>query len=252
VRRFLKAAKILVLVLLSTSLVGWIVLCVSSLYERRRADRLFADLKKFPFATARFAEVRDFAIEHGGTVAEGPPSQTPPFTCTVQNCTFEIWLGHPFSRPLANQWLWQSLYPTLPYLGLRPWGVYVNLVVTGGELASSRTSIGQLKRGTLRDYKGLLEIEYSILTERPRTSLSFGQLSSAIARSGDYAVFSVHVTGPPTEAWETWMLQTPDAPRDRVFDTDLRCLTSIIHGCSGLNSLAPSAWQHYQATLKTP
>lgn len=251
-RRSSKIAKVFGLVLLSTLALSWVFLCVSSLYERRKADRLIADLKKFPFATANFTEVRDFAMQHGGVLAEGPPSQTPPFTCTVQNCTFEIWLGRPFSQPPTNQWLWQSLYPTLPYIGLRPWGVHVSLDVRGGVLDRSRTDIGQLKRGTLRDYAGLLTIEYSILTEKPKTSFSFGQLSSAIARSDDYAVFSVHVTGPPTEAWETWILQTPDAPIGRAFDTNLSCLTTILHGCAGLNSLAPSAWQHYQATLKTP
>jgi hypothetical protein len=245
--RILRFTKIVALVMLSTIAFSWVVLYLSARYERRKAEHLIADLRVFPFATAGFAEVRDFALQHGGGVAGGGPSQTPPFTCTAQNCRFDIWLGRPFSRPPTNQWLRQPLYATLPYLGLRPWVVYADFEVRGGVLMRSRTQIGQLKRGALGGYMGLLTIEYSILTERTTTPY-FRQTG----RSDDYAVVKPHVTGPPTEAYQAWVLQAPDAPMTRVFDTDLRCLTTIIHGCSGLSDLAPSAWQHYQASFVRP
>jgi hypothetical protein len=221
----------------------WVVLYVGSRSQRRKAERLIADLRAFGFSGANFTAVRDFALQHGGVVAEGVPSQSPPFTCTVQNCMFDAWLGFPFSRPPANQRLWHSLYPNLPYLGLRPWVIYVNFEVRDGVLARSSTHIGQLKRAGLGSYA---ELEYSILTERTPTFYR-----PPAGRSDDFVVSKPHVTGPPTEAWGAWTLQASNAPMNRVFDIDLRCLTTILHGCSGLSALAPSAWQHYQAALKS-
>jgi hypothetical protein len=212
---------------------SWAVLYLSSLYECRKADVLVADLKTFPFATAGFAEVRDFSLRHGGMAIQELP-ETPPFDCTVQACEFQIWIGRPFSRPPMNQWLWQSLYPTLPYVGLRPWMIYVQFEVRSGVLMRSATEVGQLRRG------GSV-IEYSIQTERNTTPYSRSD-----DRPNDYAVVAPHVTGPPTDALRAWVKQTSDAPMSQVFDVDLRCFTTIFHGCTSLSTLAPSAWQHHQ------
>jgi hypothetical protein len=107
--------------------------------------------------------------------------------------------------------------------------------------------VGQLRRSSWQTYNGLLTLEYSIHTERDATPYS--RLS---AQGGDYVVTRPHVTGPPTEALQSWVLQTSDAVMNRVFDIDVRCFTSVFHGCSGLGALAPSAWQKYEATLKRP
>ena len=84
-------------------------------------------------------------------------------------------------------------------------------------------------------------IEYSIHTERAVTPYS-----RSTDRPNEYAVVAPHVTGPPTEILSAWVGQTPDAPMNHVFDVDLRCFTTILHGCSDLSALAPSAWQHYR------
>ena len=182
--------------------------------------------------TADFAEVRDFSLQHGG-LATQELSQTPTFACTIQDCEFQIWLGRPFSRPPTNQWLWQSLYPTLPYVGLRPWLVWVRLEVRSGVLMRSTTTVGQLRRGGFT-------IEYSVHTGRNSTPYSRPD-----DRSHDYVVVAPHVTGPPTEVLQAWVKQTSDAPMDQVFDVDLRCFKTVFRGCSNLSVLAPAAWQQY-------
>ena len=45
---------------------SWLFLYLDSVYQRRRAESLFADLKSLDFATAGFPEVRDVVIRHGG------------------------------------------------------------------------------------------------------------------------------------------------------------------------------------------
>lgn len=232
-RGFKKIFARIVLSVLAFVVFSWMALYLSSVYQCRKANRLVADLRTFPFATATFTEVRDFSLQHGGTATQ-ELSQTPPFACTTQACEFQIGLGRPFSRPPMNQWLWQSLYPTLPYVGLRPWLIYVQFEVRSGVLMRSTTMVGQLRR------EGFT-IEYSVHTER-----TFTPYSRPNDRSSDYAVVAPHVTGPPTEALQAWVKQTPVAPMNQVFDVDLRCLTTIFHGCSSLSVLAPSAWQHYR------
>ena len=235
-RRFCGSKKGFAVVLLLLVAVCWLALYLSSLYQRRRAQRLVGDLKAFPFATADFAQVRDFVVLHGGGPAQ-EPSLLPPFGCAASGCELEIWLGYPFSRPPVNQRLWQSVYPSLPFFGLRPWAVYARFEVQNGVLVRSTTIFGQIKRNDWSTYDGLLTVEYSVHTERAATRP---------VPSGSYMVTTPHVTGPPTEALQSWVQQTSDAPMNSVFDIDLRCFTSIFHGCSNVGALAPSAWQRRQ------
>jgi hypothetical protein len=45
------------------SIVGsWLFLYIDSVYQRRRAESLFADLRSLDFSTADFAEVRDIIV----------------------------------------------------------------------------------------------------------------------------------------------------------------------------------------------
>jgi hypothetical protein len=64
--RLLGSTKILALFLMSILSFSWLTLHFASLHECRKAERLIADLRSFPFATARFAEVRDFTLRHEG------------------------------------------------------------------------------------------------------------------------------------------------------------------------------------------
>src|SRR5690349_21157992 len=91
-RRLRGSKKICALILTSILAFSWFALYLSSLCECRKAERLLADLRRFPFTTAGFAEVRDFSLQHGGSPLQ-QVSPTLPFGCTEQVCTFQIWLG---------------------------------------------------------------------------------------------------------------------------------------------------------------
>jgi hypothetical protein len=113
---------------------SWLCLYLDSLHERQRAEHLIADLKSFPFATAGFLEVREFANRYGGTAVQplpllqslppGPPlpkfpgtidsqDQVPLVlatpTCTPRDCIFDIWIRPGlFNLPLNDETSWFS------------------------------------------------------------------------------------------------------------------------------------------------
>jgi hypothetical protein len=65
--RQFRATLRLVTRLVLISIVGsWLFLYLDSVYQRRRAESLFADLKSLDFATAGFPEVRDIMNRYGG------------------------------------------------------------------------------------------------------------------------------------------------------------------------------------------
>lgn len=241
-RRFRGAFRFSVALLFVVFSCSWLWLYLASIHQRHKAERFTSDLRSFPFATAGFVEVRDLVLRHGGTALQTLP-QNPPFTCTVRDCTCAVWIKHPLMRlPLEGRAA-ELLYSTLPYFGIRPWVVYARFEVNGGKLARSRTTIGQLRRGRMGTYEGLLPIEYAVSTDRTATPYS------KIGDRGDVYVVSspTAITGPPAEMWTAWILQTPDAPIGRAFDVDLRCFTAVMRGCAGLRQLAPSAWADHEA-----
>jgi hypothetical protein len=132
-------------------------------------------------------------------------------------------------------------YSVLPYLGIRPWSLYSDFEVNSDRLETSTTQIGQLRRGKMGDYEGLLPIEYQVRTER--------QLDMELGKRG-YAVGPPDgIEGPPQEVWLVWVNHAPDAPMSRVFDLDLHCFSAVWHGCTGYKELAPSAWADYEVGI---
>ena len=221
--------------------VSWLLLYFDSIVQRRRAEQLILDLRSFPFATAGFPEVRDFMVSHGGKAIQRLP-QTPPLTCTVHDCTFEVSVQHRLLRlPVDAGRTSELLYTTLVYSGIRPWGVFIRFEVLGGRLERTSTWIGQWKIGRFDGTNVLETIGYSVQTE---------QTSTPYSRSGDhssdYVVGRPHVSGPPTEILEALLVQTPTAPMQRALDVNLRCLTSVLHGCRDFQELAPSAWADHE------
>src|ERR1022692_2536421 len=95
------------------SLVGsWLFLYIDSVYQRRRAESLLADLRSLDFSTAGFAEVRDIMIRNG---------VRPGSTCDPQNCTFLLQIMTRLPRiPLLDRKA-TFFYTTLPYIGVRSW-----------------------------------------------------------------------------------------------------------------------------------
>ena len=239
----------------------WAWLFLDSVHQCRKAERFIADLKSLRFATAGFAEVRELAERNGGAaIQQFPLVQFPqygvPFadlqghvhmpvpegrdpTCTICDCAFEIWiLPQPSRFTLEHHANMLPLVRVLAYSGIRPWGVYARFEVKGGKLDQSRTAIGQLRDATLGRFSGLVSLEYDVV-------------STAHAEDGypDYRVGAPHVTGPPTEILSTHFVQTSNAPTQRAFDVNLRCVTVVWRGCNGLKELAPSAWADYQSAL---
>jgi hypothetical protein len=247
------------LVLLIVVACSWVYLYLDSVHQRRKAERLISDLKSFPFATARFAEVRDLAERNGGTaIQQFPPKEFPQFgatfpdsqghvhmptleggspTCTVRDCAFEIWiLPQPSRLALRYRANMVLLMRVLAHSGIRPWGLYARFEVKGGKLEESRVGLGQLRDATLGRFRGLVSLEYDVVST-----------AHAVDGYPDYRVGAPHVTGPPTEILSTHFVQTSNAPTRRAFDVDLRCVTAVWRGCDGLRELAPSAWADHQS-----
>lgn len=219
--------------LLILFLCSWFALYLDSVHARRRAERFLSDLRTFPFASAGFVEVRDLATRHGGAALQEFPPQFPP-SCTIRDCSFEVWIKHRPSLLHLEPQKAELIYSILPYIGIRPWVVYSRFEIKDGRLSSSNTQVGQLRKGRSGTYEGLLPIEYEVWTDR------------TLRRDGDGAGYRVGppsaITGPPQELWIARVPQMPNAPVLRAFDVDLHCFTAVWHGCSGFQELAPSAW----------
>ena len=235
----------------------WLLLYFDALHQRRKAESLFTDLKSFSFARADFAEVRDFALSHGGSgIQEFPPSlptlgfptpnsqrqvQIPSVwtkpRCTSRDCVFEVWIRPSLLTVTLSYPAEMRLLSAMTYAGIRPWGVYATFEIVDGKLKRSRTSVGGLKNGTSGGYEGTIPLEYEVITD---TDPAYGDQSYSFGRP--------HVTGGPLEILQVRMTQLPGMPAARGFDVNLRCLTAVSHGCS-LSELAPSAWSDYQREL---
>lgn len=109
--QFRRVVRFTLLTFVGLCALSWFWLYLDSLHERRRAERLIADLKSFPFSTVEFVGVPDFVIRHGGapilqfpipkllpprlpvTDEQGyvhmPQTETYP-TCTAHDCRLEI------------------------------------------------------------------------------------------------------------------------------------------------------------------
>lgn len=221
-------------------LCGWLGLYLDSVYQRRKAERFLSDLRSFPFASARFNDVRDLVARHGGVSTQGSPPHFPP-ACTARGCTFMVEIRHPLAAFVGRQNS-ELLYSSLPYFGIRPWIVYSDFEVVGDRLESSTTQIAQLRRGQLGTYEGLLPIMYQVQIDR-HLDMNIGNAGYAVGPPDG-------IEGPPQEVWLAWVPLTNDAPVSRALDLDLRCFTAVFRGCTGYQELAPSAWTDNHANRK--
>ncbi len=234
--RFAKALRIAAGSLMITLAAAWLSLYIDSVLQRRKAERLIADLKSFPFATAGFKEVRDLVARNGGHAVQSLPQRTPP-DCTVRDCTFWVEINHPLVRTLQRMHASEATYRTLLFFGIRPWGVRADLTVTAGTLEEIWTQAAQAKFG--KEEGSIVPIEFAYdawIRRRGRDN------------NGDpsYEVFRPHVSGGPAEVLETWAFLEPGVPTNRAFDINTSCFTSILHGCRDFAELAPSAWADHE------
>jgi hypothetical protein len=235
-----------------------------SVHRRREAELLVADLKSFNFATAGFREVRDVAIRNGGVPFQrdflsqlhgfGTPLplmpdlhgnvsfSRPVSFCTVQDCTFKLWITAPLARLPLRERTAAFLYATLPYVGIRPWVLFAMFDVRNGTLKRSMTAVEEIRIDKLHSYQRMVPFGYEV------TTTAYGLEHSDCNKYGeqDYDIFldQGHPVKTPQNVLHACITQTADAAKKRVFDIDLHCLNGIFRGCQ-FDELAPSAWADY-------
>jgi hypothetical protein len=210
-------------------------LYIDSVYQRRRAESLFADLRTLDFSTAGFAEVRDIMIRNGAR---------PGSTCNPQNCTFLLQIMTRLPRiPLLDRKA-RFFYTTLPYIGVRSWVAYALFEVRNGKLDRSQTGVGEYRMESpdYTGYRHLAPLGYGVETRRDVASFE-----SSACSNQEYRVYVSHgVFKFPAYALETCVVQSAGIPVKRAFDVHLRCLNSLFRSCR-FDELAPSAWADYSA-----
>ena len=257
-RATLRWASRLVLI----SIVGsWLFLYIDSVYQRRRAESLFADLRSLDFSTAGFAEVRDIMVRHGGHAMQSqlqprlPDPGDPvidgqgnvsftlrywPF-CTPRNCTFQLQIMTRLPRiPLIGRTA-SFFYTTLPYIGVRSWVAYALFEVRNGKLYRSQTGVGEYRMESpdYTGYRHLAPLGYQVDTWRESTGLD------RRCNNRDYLVGISHGGGRSSaNFFGACVLQSAGMPLKRAFDVHLRCLNSLFRSCR-FDELAPSAWADY-------
>lgn len=232
-RRFRRALRWLAGLILIAIVGSWLFLYIDSVYQRRRAESLFADLRSLDFSTAGFAEVRDIMIRNGAR---------PGSKCDPQNCTFRLQIMSRVPHiPLPGR-IAVFYYATLPYIGLRWWVVNAQFDVRDGKLDRSDAEVWDLRLE--RDHDGYKQqaFGYGVGTQRDAASFKKGPCSSQ-----EYQVWvdrgRIH---PPMYALDTCVVQSAGIRVKRAFDVHLRCLNGLFRSCR-FDDLAPSAWADYSA-----
>jgi hypothetical protein len=244
-RRRFRATLRWVARLVLISIVGsWLFLYIDSVYQRRRAESLFADFKSFNFASAGFPEVRDIIVRNGGRATQRPWP-----TCSPEGCIFELWImtGLPrIQRSGAAEFLGDKalfLYDALPYIGVRSWVVTAIFEVRNGKLQRSETGAWEIRmeQQDSREYKYTVPYGYEVETWHD----SADRFSPC--PNEDYSVFIDHgVKNVPKNELHACVLQSAAMPTKRVFDVNLHCLNGLFRSCR-FDELAPSTWADYSA-----
>lgn len=266
-RRRFRATLRWVARLVLISIVGsWLFLNIDSVYQRRRAESLFADLRSLDFSTAGFAEVRDIMVRYGGHAMQSElqprfPDPGDPmidvhgnvtFTgrpwpmCTPRGCTFLLQIMTRLPRIPLLDGKARFFYTALPYIGVRSWVVYAQFDVRNGKLDRSQTGVGEyrMERVDYNAYRQLVPRGYKVATRRDATSFEYGPCSSQ-----DYRVNVSHDSVKfPGNMLQTCVVQSAGIPVKRAFDVHLRCLNGLFRSCR-FDELAPSAWLIIQRTM---
>ena len=243
---------------------SWLFLYLDSVYQRRRAEAFFADLRSLDFATAGFPEVRDIMIRNGGTAMQRkllPRAPDPDYprvddhgnvtfprrpqtTCTPRDCWFLLQIMTQLPRiPLLDRKA-RFFYTTLPYIGVRSWVVGAQFEVRDGKLYMSHTGVGEyrMERVDYSAYRQLIPRGYEVVTRKDSAAFEYGPCSSQ-----DYQVWVSHGGFKfPANELATCVVQSARASVKRAFDVHLSCLNGPFRSCR-FDELAPSAWADYSA-----
>lgn len=238
---------------------SWLFLYLDSIYQRRRAEALFSDLKSFDFATAGFAEVRDIMNRNGGATNQrdlmhespgyvGTPDlhgnltlESPGPTCTPEDCTFQLWIKTwPARTQLLNR-MAEFFYTNLPYVGVRSWVLYAKFEVRNGKLDRSYAAVSELKMERFDSRMQLVPFGYEVEVQRDSANFHCPGLNR------EYRVYIDH-NDPrlPENVLSTCVLQSAGMPAKRAFNVQLRCLNGLFRSCR-FAELAPAAWTDYSA-----
>ena len=223
---------------------SWLFLYHDSIYQRRRAERLFADLRSFNFATASFSEVRDMMVRNGGRVAQRPWP-----TCTPEGCMFELWImtGLPrmqrsgMAKLLSGEALF--LYDALPYVGVRSWVVTAIFEVRNGKLQRSDVGAWEIRMGRQDSREDRYMVPYGYEVETWRDSAD----RFSACPNEDCGVFIDRgFQKVPKNELHACVLQSDAMPTKRVFDVNLHCLNELFRSCR-FDELAPAASADFSA-----
>ena len=231
-RRFRSALRWLAGLILISIVGSWLFLYIDSVYQRRRAESLFADLRSLDFSTAGFAEVRDIMIRNEGRAGS---------TCNPQNCTFRLQIMSRVPHiPLPDR-MAIFCYAILPYIGIRWWDVHAQFEIRNGKLDRSDAGVWEYRMARDHDAYHQMAFGYGVQTQRDAASFKYCPCSS----SQEYQVWvdhgSFHL---PEYALDTCVVQSAGTSVKRVFDVHLRCLNGFFRSCR-FDDLAPSAWADY-------
>lgn len=252
--------------LVLASIVGsWLFLYFDSVYQRRRAESLVADLKSVDFATAGFPEIRDLVIRNGGIAVHRdslptlpdfgnplPPDprgnivfNRPGPVCNRRNCNFQLFIRSRLAElPLQGR-TEELFYATLPYLGVRTWALGAIFEIRKGKLERSEMGVWDFRVDRVAPGwpRRLIPFGYKVDTTQ-RDSPIF----DPHCRNQDYRVYvdHGHPVKLPGNELHACVLQTATTSAKRAFDINLRCLNGIFRGCR-FDELAPSAWADYLA-----
>lgn len=226
---------------------SWAFLYLDSVYQRRRAEALFADLRALDFATAGFPEIRDIVIRYGGHgIQRELLPRFPAFGgCTPRDCTFRLWIMSRLPRiPVLNSTEEEFFYSALPFIGVRSWVVVAQFEVRDGKLDRSQTAVSELRMERLDSsgHQYLVPLGYEVQTQRDAASFNLGCTSSH-----DYHVHVSHgYPKLPAYMLTTCVLQSAGISTKRAFDVHLHCLNILFRSCT-FDELAPSAWADHSA-----
>lgn len=235
-RRLLNWTKWSLVVGALTALFIWAYLYVESIHQRKKAEHFLSELTAFPFATADFAQVRDFTLRYGG----GPSKYLEPgmHNCSPHECYFEATFLPATTKLLRKQnHYYHALDFAANHLGLRPWIVSTNFYVADGILQHTRTDLETEGISTSTDDGRPALIGYAVQTDSRSTPYS---------AETDYAITRPHTTGTPTETLAVWALHQTSGPWKHSLDIHLDCFTRVLRGCE-VRELAPSTWADYEA-----
>ena len=234
-RRFRATLRWLAGLVLISIVGSWLFLYIDSVYQRWRAESLFADLRSIDFSTAGFAEVRDIMIRNGAR---------PGATCNPQNCTFLLQIMTRLPRiPLLDRKA-RFFYTTLPYIGIRSWVAYAQFDVRDGKLGKSGASVWEyrMERVDYNAYRQLIPLGYAVETQRDAASFAYRP-----CRGQEYQVSVSHgVFKIPSDVLGTCVVQSAGTSVKRALDVHLSCLNNPFRNCR-FDELAPSAWADYSA-----